>query len=290
MVSAGGCKNKDNRVQPLANETNADISKECMTGSFSLNNGVYRNDGDENANGETQDFINRAKDALSLVGYNCEFDNCKIEYENDEFNFRETYKVSTNVNGKNISATFRKDNKNLIKIDSGDIVSDNASGAKTADEIINYAKKYYQTLPLTQGYVVSNYQTDFGGNDWQVDFSKKFDVSDYDKDVYNYAETVRMRISGTDGRLLYLVVFDTTVLTKETDKTQITREQAIETAGLEVSKLTDAYIGCYTVRDKGYARLCWCVEFDYSAHDGVCDKRTVYVDLYDNVQIGYESC
>lgn len=265
----------------------------CMEGSFSLKDGVYENQDGTHADENTVSFINNAKSVLSLIGYECSFENAKVEYKNDEWNFREIYTISTVLNENTLSVSFRKDNKALVKIDSGNVTSDNGNVLYTSndvDALLNIAKNYYQTLPVSQGYEISNYQIDFGGPDWQVDFSKKIDIDGYDKPVYNYTEHVRMRISGTDGSLLSLIVFDTPLETKPTDTTQITYEQALAASGLDNAKLKESYIGCYTLRDKGYSRLCWCLTYDYSSSDGTCDERTVYIDLYDGVQIGYENC
>lgn len=297
---ACGCNNNKSRdansdsenVQNLQSEENVDL-QQYTEGNFVLKDASYEDVDGKKVNEKTSQMIKNAKDILSLAGYECSFESVQIDSQNDEWNFRELYTVTSEQEGKKFGVSFRKDNLNLVKIDSGSIVSDGKEKLYTADktdDVINLAKKYYAALPVEQGYELSGYQMDFGGPDWQVDFTKKMDVKNYEKAVYNYSQDVRMRISGSDGKLLSLTVFDTPVRTEESDKEQITYEKAVDAAGLDVSKLKDAYIGCYTIRDKGYARLCWCLVYDYSTEYGVCDERSVYVDLYTGLQIGLETC
>ena len=43
-------------------------------------------------------------------------------------------------------------------------------------EVIELAKSYYNSLDVVQGYDLSGWQMDFGGSDWQVEFSKKINT------------------------------------------------------------------------------------------------------------------
>lgn len=180
----------------------------------------------------------------------------------------------------------------LIRYESGSIASKGNplyTQDKT-DEVLRIAEDFYRKLPVPQDYEISEWKMDFGGPDWQVDFTKKYVVDGYDKDIFNYGENVRLRISGADGSLLSANVFCTPVELRNTDKDAVDKEDAILFSELDKSKITKSYITCYKQEGKKTSRLCWCIEADYSIEGGVCDTRWVYVDLYTGGVIGKESC
>lgn len=209
--------------------------------------------------------------------------------------FDEVKKVNT------IEVSFKeRDEKVILNSETGDLIryesGSIASNGKPVytqdktDEILKIAEDFYKKLPVPQDYEISECKMDFGGPDWQVDFTKKYVVDGYDKDIFNYGENVRLRISGADGSLLSANVFYTPVELRNTDKDAVEKEDAILLSELDKSKITNSYIACYKPEGKQSSRLCWCIEADYSIEGGVCDTRWVYVDLYTGGVIGKETC
>ena len=298
-VFFSGCGN-DKSEQAEKSKKDGDINLEeqteesYMTGEFSLAENSYAAGDGKKVNGKTLSLIENAKDNADKLGYgDCDFNNAEIEIIEDEFNFRTECIVRFKRGEKTVSVSFREDNGRFIKFSGGDITSEGDRieyPSNDVDRLLNLAKSYYEILPVIQGYEICSWQTDFSGPDWQVDFARRVDGVPDEKKVYNYSECVRMRISGHDGKLLTVNVFDTPLNTDNTDGETIGYEEALEKTGEDKNKLVKSYIGCYTLRDKGYARVCRCFEFDYSADSGVCDTVTVYIDLYTGEKIGEEGC
>ncbi len=246
----------------------------------------------ENSNIRLDDVVIKAEELISVF-YKGEYDtkNIKKEIIEDNVTKQMLTVVSVKADEKKISVSFDSD-ANLKKYDSGSVTSDGKAvyTADKVDEVIEIAKEHYEKLNIDKEYEVSSWQMDFGGNDWQVEFSKKIDLDGYEKDVYNYLEMVRMRISGADGSLLSANVFNTPLKTYDTDEKMISYEDAVVASGLDKNKITKSYIGCFSPENTDYARLCHCFEADYGVKNGDCDTRWVYVDLYTGEVIGSHNC
>lgn len=290
IITFSACERKEN----MQNEQKQEAVKDDVikAGVYIKKDGIYSDDKAAQANKKTSELIEKAKFIAERAGYSdINFDSVVVEKRVDNVKNINFDVVLFKRGEKNMNVFFREENGNFMKFESGDITSEGAAmlGADDVDEVLNIAKNYYITLPVEQGYELKSWQMDFSGIDWQIDFVKKIENIPTDEEVYNYSECVRMRISGIDGKILGINVFDTPVNMDNTDGEIVSYDEALVKTGLDKKALVSGKVACYTIRDKGYARLCYCFEFDYSAGDA-CDTRTVYIDLYTGEVIGKESC
>lgn len=290
MLALCGCA--DEKREEKTNVDTVEVTG-YEEGDFTLSDGGYVTKEKKKPEENTISLIEKAKKVIEAAKCEgCDFSEVSIVAEEDAVNKRKLYTVKVCSGEKNVSVSFKENDGKLVKFSSGMVVSDSENPIYTADkvdELLEVAKGYYKALDVEQSYELSGWQMDFSGPDWQVEFTRKIDIAGYEKAVYNYGEQVRMRISGSDGKLLSVNVFDTPLNTEGQKEEMVSYETALAISELDEENLEKSYIGCYTLRDKGYARLCWCFEADLN-HSEVCNTKWVYIDLYTGEIIGEESC
>ena len=138
---------------------------------------------------------------------------------------REEAEIRFNQGEIRTSVKFNADTGRFLGMSGIDWQLDGAVACATDAEAGALARRYYEALPVEQGYVVSHVEK-YDGQYWSYDFSREVEPG-----VCNQYETVRVAINPVSGRLTGCTVFYVPLLDDhEPGQEQITQEQAEQIA------------------------------------------------------------
>lgn len=172
-------------------------------------------------------FAARAKEILTLVGQEARVSSAiKITRQEHLTWAREEVEVTFSEEGLSpVTVTFDAEDGTLLALTGFEWKTDDAAPCRTKQEAEQLATKYYEMLPVPQGYVLRSC-TEFDEAYWSFDFCR-----DAGGGIYSYYEDVRIAIDPQTGTLNGCVVFHVPLLDDhEPSDVSLTQQQAQEAA------------------------------------------------------------
>lgn len=247
-------------------------------------------------------FAARAKEILTLVGQeNRVSSQIKITRQEHLTWAREEVEVSFSEEGLSpVNVTFDAEDSTLLSLSGFEWKIEQALPCQTKQEAEALATKYYEMLPVPQGYVLRSC-TEFDENYWLFDFCR-----DVGGGIYSYYEDVRIGIDPQTGTLNGCVVFHVPLLDDHAPSdVPLTQQQAQEVAedlekidterytlkSAEVQVVlpnwwfTDAFGTGGELRAGKVSRLGWVLVYEDTTSE-FADMVWVYIDYYTGEVLG----
>lgn len=138
---------------------------------------------------------------------------------------REEAEVEFEQNGISTSVKFNAETGRFLGMNGIDWQLDGASACESDAAAAALARRYYEALPVEQGYVMSSVEK-YDAQYWSYDFCREVEPG-----VFNQYEMVRVAINPVSGRLTGCVVFYVPLLDDhEAGQERISRERAEQIA------------------------------------------------------------
>ncbi len=246
-------------------------------------------------------LIQSAKDILSAAGLNAVDTSAAEVTRQENLHYdREEAEVFFTQNTPPVSVKFSAATGALLSLSCFDDQRDTSAApvCATDADAEALARRCYEALPVTQGYVLAA-SSKFDDEYWSYDFSRL--VAD---GLYNPYETVRITINRLTGCLTLCNVFDFPLLDDhESGEEMLTQAEAADAAircgaVLDGSVPTGAELGCVlpnwfgtddtwsgNVQAAKVSRLAWTLTYEDTS--GTCTTATVvYIDAYTGEHLG----
>lgn len=247
-------------------------------------------------------FAARAKEILTLVGQEARVSSrIKITRQEHLHWAREEVAVTFSEDGLSpVEVTFDAEDGTLLRLSGFEWKLEEAAPCQTKQEAEALATRYYETLPVPQGYVLCSC-TEYDEAYWSFDFCR-----DVGGGIYSYYEDVRIGIDPQTGTLNGCVVFYVPLLDDHQPGDEpLTQTQAQEIAGaldeLDTERYTlrSAEVGVVLPnwwfteqlptdgepRASTVSRLAWTLVYEDTSSE-FADEVWVYIDYYTGEVLG----
>lgn len=279
-----------------------DVHETQVYGSEALETVPSTSSGQPDAALTDADFLHLAKNLLEAVGLtDVSTEQMTVSHLTALLYDREEVEVKFDNDRWNTEARFTAKDGQLVSFFSIDSAQQNTNAAAVSDEAAEaLAKKYYESLPVPQGYAIIDREI-YDEQYYSYSFARE--VAD---GVYNPYELVRVSVNPVTGRLTGCNVFYFPLLDDHTaDDVPLTQAQAeqvahaCETIGLDDYGyvLTGAkqeivlpnwfFTGGYSadLRYSEVSRYAWVLNYEIPNSE-FATGLTVYVDLYTGELLG----
>lgn len=169
-------------------------------------------------------FLLRAKEILAQAGIDANEDaTVTVRRQKHLYWDREEVEVSWPHEGLPYSVTFDAENGVFIGMAGIDWVLDDVSACQTQAEADALARRYYESLPVEQGYVMAGCEK-YDEQFWSYDFCREVEPG-----LYSWYECVRIAINPVSGGLELCRVFYVPLLDDhEPGDVPLTEEEAVD--------------------------------------------------------------
>ena len=220
-------------------------------------------------------FLQRAKAVLIQAGIEPDEDaTVTVRRQKNLYWDREEVEVSWPKEGMPISVSFDAEQGVFIGMVGIDWVLSDAAACSTQAEADALARRYYESLPVEQGYVLASCEK-YDEQFWSYDFCREVEPG-----LYSWYECVRVAINPVSGGLEFCKVFYVPLLDDhEPGDVPLTQEEALAIA-LEKNpylatiklELAEKYVALpnwfysdydfsLTQKAAGVTRICWRLQF-----------------------------
>jgi|GEM_PF-1896601 len=247
------------------------------------------------------DFILKAIDILNLVGLtDVKSEQLTVVRQENLYWVREEAEVHFTEDKNNTSVTFNAKTGALIGLSSIDWAIDGATACKNNAEAEKLATRYYEALPIPQGYVLTGCDK-YDAQYWSFSFCRE--VRD---GVYSWYEAAKIAVNPQTGRLTGCTTFyvpllddheagDVPLTAEETEEIARSCEYVhLEKYQLKSSELTvvlpnwwytDKMAESMNAQSCDVTRLAWTLTFE-NPNSEFADRVIVYVDCYTGEILG----
>lgn len=242
-------------------------------------------------------FLLRAREILAQAGLE-DMDGgiAKVLRQTHLYWNREEVEVGCTCGGKPVSVTFDAENGVFLGMSGIEWVLSDTAACATQAEADALAQRYYESLPVEQGYVMTACEK-YDEQYWSYDFCREVEPG-----LYSWYECVRIAVNPVSGRLEGCRVFYVPLLDDhEPGDVPLTEEEALETVrargfdvdsckSVTVKKVVGKPNWMFTehtavhLRASEVTRLCWEVTCDNSGE--FASVTTVLVDYYTGEILG----
>lgn len=247
-------------------------------------------------------FAARAKEILTLVGQEARVSSeIRITRQEHLTWAREEVEVTFSETGLSpVTVTFDAEDGTLLGLSGFEWKLEEAAPCATKQDAEQLATKYYEMLPVTQGYVLRSC-TEFDEAYWSFDFCR-----DVGGGIYSFYEDVRIAIDPQTGTLNGVVVFYVPLLDDhEPSDVPLTQQQAqavaeglneidterytLKSAEVQVVLpnwwFTDSFSADGELRASKVSRLGWVLVYE-DTNSEFADVIWVYIDYYTGEVLG----
>lgn len=249
-------------------------------------------------------FIEKARSILSRAGvHGPEAGEAAVRRQTHLYWNREEAEVSWRLNDIPYSVTFDAQTGVFIGMDGIDWVIDDAAACETQAQADELARRYYESLPVEQGYVMRSCEK-YDEQFWSYDFCREVEPG-----LYSWYECVRVAINPVSGALSFCKVFYVPLLDDhQPGELPLTEAQALEairsagfdpegwdtatvekTVGLPNWNFTDQMTT--DAQAPAVSRLCWSVKLRRESDEVTpfSTETRILVDYYTGEILGGDS-
>lgn len=215
-------------------------------------------------------FIQEGLELLTQVGIlDVRPEQLTVVRQENLFWGREEAELSLDRGELNITVTYNAETGKLLSLHGADWQLEGSAACDTEAEAAALAQRYYEALPVEQGYVMTQVEQ-YDEQYWSYDFCREVEPG-----VFNYYEMVRVAINPVSGRLTGCVVFYVPLLDDhEPGQERISQEQAEQIAQSLQPELLD---GMTLVRANQSIGL---PNWNYTEYAGVPNRRASQVSRW----------
>ena len=244
-------------------------------------------------------FLLRAREILLQAGIaDADAANATVRRQTHLYWNREEVEVSWPHNGSPISVTFDAENGVFIGMVGIDWVLSDAAACQTQEEADALARRYYESLPVEQGYVMTGCEK-YDEQFWSYDFCRELEPG-----LYSWYECVRVAVNPVSGGLEFCKVFYVPLLDDHDPGDEPLSEEAARAAALanghvDLSKyrfVSAEKCVCLPnwfftddmdvhLKASAVTRLCWSLRYEYDG-ELYTGSTVLWVDYYTGEILG----
>ena len=248
-----------------------------------------------------EDFIRKAVEILQLVGLrDVQSEQLTVVRQEHLYWAREEAEVHFTEDENHTSVTFNAETGALLGLSSIDWAIDGAAACKNDAEAEKLATRYYEALPIPQGYVLTDCDK-YDAQYWSFSFCREVREG-----LFSVYEAAKIAVNPQTGRLTGCTTFYVPLLDDHgAEDKPLTAEEAeaiarncphlrLEKYGLKSSDLTvvlpnwwytDKMAEGLNAQSSDVTRLAWTLIFENPTSE-FADMVTVYVDSYTGEILG----